>query len=127
MPLGAGVMGAVPIPKEPLVVESDSGPLGCIPCVLCEGLGLGCTRGYLEMVAEDEEEGPAFVLPVRIHSGLKCKLCVDGTGAVGSVEDEDAIVLVGLISLLASDGCTMRLGPRFAQCGRRQKSKGDLL
>jgi hypothetical protein len=47
--------------------------------------------GSLESITEDEEDGPALLLPVRIHSGLKCKLSVDGAAVVGNVEDEDAI------------------------------------
>lgn len=69
--------------------------------------------GSLESTAEDEE-GPALLLPVRIHSGLKCKLSVDGAAVVGNVEDEDAISWIRLISELQM-GAECKFGQVFAQ------------
>jgi hypothetical protein len=55
-----------------------------------------------------------LLLPVRIHSGLKCKLSVDGAAVVGNVEDEDAISWIELISGMQM-GAECKFGQIFAQ------------
>lgn len=77
--LGAGVMSPMPLVVVFVVGEDESWPFDKIP-------------GAGDSLEVD-------VAPVRIHSGLKCRLSVVAEAVVGNVEDEEDIGIFDLVRI----------------------------